>query len=137
MAKQRNVSESELSVLQVLWRRKTGVVRDIVEDLEAEGVTWAYTTVQTLLNRLESKGYVKRDMSGAAHTYRPAVTREKLVAQRLHDLADQLCEGTATPLVMALMDNARFSQDDIARFRELLDRLDESAPDEQPPNADK
>lgn len=137
MARQRNTSESELTVLRILWRRQAGVVREIVEDLNASGITWAYTTVQTLLNRLESKGYVRRDTSGAAHTYRPAVSRERLVAQRLSDLADQLCEGTATPLVMALVDNAKFSRHDIAQLRELLDRLDESTPDAKPPSANE
>ncbi|MCC6697511.1 MAG: BlaI/MecI/CopY family transcriptional regulator [Candidatus Hydrogenedentes bacterium] len=137
MTKQRNISESELTVLRTLWRRREGVVREIAEDLEKSGVKWAYTTVQTLLNRLEVKGYVKRDTSGTAHTYRPAMSREKLVARRLHDLADQLCEGASTPLVMALVDNVRLSQEDIAHLRELLDRLDESTPNANPPNANE
>jgi predicted transcriptional regulator len=124
-----------MSVLRVLWKRKAGIVRDISEGLKKEGVVWAYTTVQTLLNRLESKGYVTRETTGPAHTYRAAISREKLVALRLNDLADQLCEGTATPLVMALMDNARFSQDDIARFRELLDQLDNPGANEEPSDA--
>lgn len=125
--KKPNVSESELAVLKALWhRRNGGTVRDIAEDIEKTGVMWAYTTVQTLLNRLETKGYVKRDTTGPAHTYLPAISRERLVAERLHDLADRLCDGASTPLVMALIDNATFSQDDIAQFRELLDRLDDS-----------
>jgi len=99
--------------------------------MESEGVTWAYTTVQTLLNRLETKGYVKRDTSGSAHTYRPTTSRDKLLSQRLHELADQLCEGTATPLVMALVDSARFTRNDIARFRQLLDELEQSAPEDE------
>jgi predicted transcriptional regulator len=131
--KKPNISESELTVLKTLWRRKSGTVRDIAEAIENEGVAWAYTTVQTLLNRLETKGYVKRDTASSAHTYLPTVSRDSLVVERLHDLADQLCEGTATPLVMALIDQAKFSHSDIARFRELLDRLDDSEPEEQSP----
>jgi len=137
VTKQRSISESELTVLRTLWRRREGVVREIVEDLEKCGVKWAYTTVQTLLNRLESKGYVERDTSGTAHSYRPAMSRETLVARRLHDLADQLCEGASTPLVMALVDNVRLSQEDIAHLRELLDRLDESVPNANAPDANE
>lgn len=126
--KKPNISESELSVIKALWRRRGGgSVRDIAEDIEKTGITWAYTTVQTLLNRLETKGYVKRDTTGSAHTYVATVSREKLVAERLHDLADRLYDGASTPLVMALIDNAKFSHGDIARFRELLDRLDDTA----------
>ncbi|MCC6489436.1 MAG: BlaI/MecI/CopY family transcriptional regulator, partial [Candidatus Hydrogenedentes bacterium] len=67
----------------------------------------------------------------------PAMSREKLVARRLHDLADQLCDGASAPLVMALVDNARLSQEDIAHLRELLVRLDESTPNTNPPNANE
>ena len=133
MSKLRNMSESEFSVLRLLWVRHEGVVREVLEDLDDIGVTWAYTTVQTLLNRLEAKGYVKRDRSGRAHTYRATVSREELAAQRLHDLADQLCEKPLTPETMSLMTSLPLSHEDIARFCQLLNRLEESAQDTRSP----
>jgi predicted transcriptional regulator len=65
-----NVSESELEVLKVLWEHAAGTVRAINTILRGQGRRWAYTTVQTLLQRLESKGYVHSDRSGPAHIYR-------------------------------------------------------------------
>ncbi len=86
---------------------------------------WAYTTVQTLLNRLQTKGYVRSDRSGSAHVYRPAVSRDQLLQLRLNDLSRKLCEGTASPLVMALVEGVRFTPEEIDQLRKLLDQLEE------------
>ena len=119
------VSATELEVLKELWEGGAATVRDLAERLEERGREWAYTTVQTLLTRLREKGYAERDESGQAHVYRAAVSREGLLRSRLGDLADQLCEGDASPLVHALVSNHRFSPGEIAGFRRLLDEMEE------------
>jgi predicted transcriptional regulator len=126
------LSETELEVLRALWDRGAGTVREINELLAERGRRWAYTTVLTLLARLECKGYVASDKSGVAHVFRPLVTREKLLSQRLDTLAAELCEGTATPLVHALVQGRRFTADEIARFRQLLDEIEEQAANSPP-----
>jgi predicted transcriptional regulator len=123
-ARRSTISETELDILKVLWERGPGTVREINALLRKQGRRWAYTTVLTLLQRLEAKGYVASDKSGLAHVFRPAVSRDRLLRQRLRDLANQLCEGTATPLVLALVEGQRFTPDEIQQFRELLDRLE-------------
>jgi predicted transcriptional regulator len=122
------ISETEQAVLKVLWDRGQGTVRDVLAALTSQGNRWAYTTAQTLLNRLMAKGYVAADRSGPAHVYRPAVSRSELLQQRLSDLAEEFCEGTTSPLVLALVEGSEFSRDDIARFRQLLDKLDAEKP---------
>jgi predicted transcriptional regulator len=119
-----SISETELDVLKVLWENGPGTVREVNTLLRRQGRRWAYTTVLTLLQRLEAKGYVTSDKSGLAHVFRPAVTRDKLLRQRLKDLANQLCEGTATPLVLALVEGQRFTAAEISQFRQLLDQLE-------------
>ena len=126
------LSETELEVLKALWDRGSGTVREINELLSQRGRRWAYTTVLTLLARLESKGYVASDKSGLAHVFRPLVTREKLLSQRLVTLAEELCEGTATPLVHALVQGQRFTAEEIEQFRALLDELEPKA-ERKPP----
>ena len=118
------ISETELDILKVLWEWGPGTVREVNALLRKQGRRWAYTTVLTLLQRLEAKGYVASDKTGLAHVFRPAVSRDRLLRQRLKDLANQLCEGTATPLVLALVEGQRFRPDEIQQFRELLDRLE-------------
>jgi predicted transcriptional regulator len=110
--------------LKWLWAHGPATVREINDLSRRQGRRWAYTTVLTMLQRLEAKGYVVSDKSGVAHIFRPAVTRDRLLRQRLKDLANQLCEGTATPLVRALVEGQRFTAQEISQFRELLDRLE-------------
>ncbi len=118
------ISEAELDVLKVLWERPAGTVREINEILHQQGRRWAYTTVQTLLQRLESKGHVRSDKSGPAHVYRAAVSRDDLLSRRLRELADQLCDGTSSPLLLALLGDSRLTSGDIKELRQLLDRLE-------------
>lgn len=121
------ISETELEVLRVLWDAPTGTVREIQAALRPHGRRWAYTTVQTLLQRLLEKGYVRSDRSGTAHVFRAAVSRDRLLQQRLSALSVDFCEGAASPLVLALVEGVRFTPAEIEQFRKLLDQLDEDA----------
>lgn len=114
------LSETELEVLKTLWQQGPGTVREINQELSQ----WAYTTVQTLLTRLERKGYVVCDRSGFAHVFRAAVSRDKLVRRRLEDLVEQFSQEVTTPLVLALVEQQRLSPEEIQRLRQLLDRLE-------------
>src|SRR5438128_10691192 len=121
-----SISETELDILRVLWEHGPGTVREINRVLRGQGRRWAYTTVLTLLQRLEAKGYVASDKAGVAHVFRAMVSRDRLLRQRLRDLANQLCEGTPGPLVLALVENQHFSANEIEQFRRLLDRLEQA-----------
>ena len=118
------LSESETAVLKTLWRLGPSTARAINEDLQSQGYDWAHTTVLTLLQRLAGKGCVDIDKSGFAHEFRAAVTREKLLRRRMADLVEDFCDGAASPLLQALVKGHRFSETEIAEFRELLDELE-------------
>jgi BlaI family transcriptional regulator, penicillinase repressor len=136
--RQYSIGEAELEVLKVLWEHGPGTVREINARLEQRGHQWAYTTVQTMLHRLQSKGCVRsnpRDRSGAAHIFAAIVSRERLLSQRLRDLANQLCGGTSSPLLLALVEGQEFTAEDIRQFRRLLDQLEK--PNAQQPSSRK
>jgi BlaI family penicillinase repressor len=118
------VSDAELEVLKVLWDQGPGTVRQVLEALRAEGRSWAYTTVMTLLHRLCAKGYATSDASAPAHVFHASASRESLVRRRLEDVADELCDGSPAPLVLSLMRSRRFTAEEIAHFRRLLDELE-------------
>ena len=115
-------SDGELEVLKALWDGGPATVRGVDDALRGRGRARAYTTVQTLLNRLQAKGHVRSEPQGPALVYRAASTRDDLLRDRLRDLADQLCEGEPTPLVLNLVEGNQFTPAEIARFRALLDR---------------
>jgi BlaI family penicillinase repressor len=118
------VSDSELEVLKVLWATGPSTVRGVESRLRRRTRRLAYNTVLTLLSRLREKGYVAADRSGAAHVFRSIVTRDELLSHGLTNLADRICDGTASPLVHALVRGRRFSPKEIAHFRKLLDDLE-------------
>ncbi len=118
------LSEAEREVLKALWDEGPGTVRQVNAVLSGRGRKWAYTTVQTLLQRLQAKGWVASDTSGPAHVFRASGSREEMLQDHLKTLADELCEGASAPLVLALVQGHRFTPEEIARFRRLLDRLE-------------
>lgn len=119
-----DLSDSELVVLKALWDLGAATVREVNAELAERGRRWAYTTVQTLLSRLQQKGCVESTKEDVAHTYRPTVSRDQLLQQRLSELEADLCGGTTTPLVHALVSGKRFTAEEIADFRRLLDELE-------------
>jgi BlaI family transcriptional regulator, penicillinase repressor len=133
MASRPGLSEAEREVLKVLWDHGPWTVRGINEVLKQRGRRWAYTTVATLLQRLAAKGYITSNPSAIPHIYRAVITRDELLDLRLKDAADELCDGQAVPLVLALVQGNRFSADELSRLRRLLDeaagpRLPKSKP---------
>jgi predicted transcriptional regulator len=119
-----DIPASELEVLSALWRLGTGTGREVLEELGTSGRRLAYTTVVTLLGRLEGRGYVTCDRSGTAHIFRPRISRERVAAERLDHLVRQLGEGRAAPLILKLFETHELSRDDIRELRAMLQRLE-------------
>ena len=119
----RGISEAELEVLQALWKAP-GAPNELQERLARSGSDWAYTTVQTLLHRLLQKGFVRRKRVGVAQIYSPTVDRNELLARHVSELAERLCAGSISPLLLSLVKTKRFSKGELARFRELLDEAE-------------
>lgn len=121
MSNQPGLSDAERDVLRVLWDHGPGTIRELKGALGDRGRTWAYTTVATLLQRLQAKQYVTSDATIVPHVYQASVSREELLDRRLKDAAEELCEGQVAPLLLALVQGNRFSAEELARFRQLID----------------
>jgi predicted transcriptional regulator len=121
------LGDAELEVLKALWDAGPGTVRQVLEHLHGRGRRVAYTTVLTVLSRLEQKGYVASDKSGLAYVYRARVSRQKVVGSRLKAMVEQLYDGAAAPLVLHLMESERFTPEEIEQLQALIRRLDKDA----------
>lgn len=118
--------DRELEVMEVLWERGSGTVAEVRDALEDE---MAYTTVLTVLRRLEEKGYVTHDEEGRAHRYRPAIERQAARESALERLTRRLFHGSPELLLTHLVDRKKLSRDEIRRIREMLDdQLPEAEP---------
>jgi predicted transcriptional regulator len=129
------VAEAELIVLKALWAGGPATVREL-QQRAADVGGWAYTTVQTLLQRLCDKGLVAADKRGHAHVFVPAVTREQFAGERVQEVADALLDGALAPLLLRLLPSGRFSADEIGRFRALLDQAEARAQKRRRPKGD-
>jgi len=126
-----DVTDTELSILEVLWREGRPVpIAVVVECLYSERSVSAHATVQSLLGRLEAKGCVERQRAGRAHLYVPRVARGDVIGHQLRALADRLCDGSVTPLLTHLVTTTRLSADERETLYELLRSLE--APPEKP-----
>lgn len=122
MGKKRiEVTETELAILEELWRRGKATIREISDALYEEGTTAQYATVQKLLDRLEAKGCVGRDRRSYAHRFKARISRRKLLDQELESLAERLCQGSLTPLLIHLTDKVTLSEEEREQLRKMID----------------
>ncbi|MCA9305842.1 MAG: BlaI/MecI/CopY family transcriptional regulator [Phycisphaerales bacterium] len=127
--KDRDISAAELEVVAALWEGGPMTVREVMNTLHGQGREIAYTTVLTFLARLERKGVVVSDKDGVAYVYRAVVSRDKVARTRVKDIVEQVFDGAPGPLVLHLMKNERFTSEELAEMRALIERLDERGPD--------
>lgn len=119
-----DITDAELEVLQVLWKEGPVPIRRITELLYADCKTSQYATVQKLLDRLESKECVTRDRTSSVHVFLAAIGRDELVGRRLQAVAEELCEGSWTPLLTNLVQTKKLSEKDRRMLRQMVDEFD-------------
>ncbi|HKS40818.1 MAG TPA: BlaI/MecI/CopY family transcriptional regulator [Blastocatellia bacterium] len=136
MARKENVklTKFELEIMHALWELGTASVREIQEQLP-EKKRPAYTTVQTIVRRLEEKGAVRKlKKIGNAFVFEPVVTRKSAHFRLINELLD-LFGGSARPLMAHLAEAGKLSLEDVREMENMLARQneqkDESAADEQ------
>src|SRR4051794_7946139 len=127
-----DITESELAVLRILWDRGMATIRQLTDELHPGGGAAQYATIQKLLDRMEDKGYVRRDRSLFVHRFVPVLDRDQLIGRRLRSLAETLCDGSLTPLLTHL---ARAGDVTEADRRALRAIVEESDPGEDKPAA--
>jgi BlaI family transcriptional regulator, penicillinase repressor len=105
--------------MEILWKLGEAAVRDVQEAIPAKGRP-AYTTVQTILNRLEEKGAVRKTRKiGNAWIFQPVLQQKKTYQRLIDDLLD-LFGGSATPVVSHLVDSGKLTLEDLKLIEESL-----------------
>jgi predicted transcriptional regulator len=115
------LTKLELELMQVIWRLGGGSVNAVQAALDRP---LAYTTVQTMLNILQRKGKLSRELHGRAYVYSAKVTEAKALGQGVRDLIDRMFGGSSEELVMSLL---KSGQIDARRLAELTERFNEEA----------
>lgn len=115
------LSPSETEILRLVWQLDSATVQEVCDNLPARRKI-AYATVQTLLRRLERKGYLRHYIRGKAHVFSPAVKREAVIKRSVGDFLERLFGGDPIPLMQYLAEHGKIQPKDIERLKRLIER---------------
>ena len=118
------LSGAEGEVLRILWDLGRGTVQSVLDKMPA-GRDVAYATVQTLLRRLEKKGYVGHERKGKAHVFYPAVERADVLDSAVGTFVERLFGGNSAGLVHFLAEHGKIGADDIEKLKDIVSDNDE------------
>ena len=116
-------TDAELAILRVLWERGPSTVRQVFEVLSSEREL-GYTTVLKMLQIMDEKGLVARDVTDRTHVFSARETQVQTQRHLLDDLLDKAFGGSSLSLVMQALATRRASREELAEMRKLLDQAE-------------
>jgi BlaI family penicillinase repressor len=102
------LTEAEWQVMNALWAKHPATAREVMDRLPPE-VTWAYTTLKTMLARLVDKHAVSETKQGNTSVYDPLVSQSKARLNAFRSLLDQAFDGAMGPLVHFLVEEKQLT----------------------------
>lgn len=114
-------TNSELEILNVLWKRGPSTVREVHDEIAARRDV-GYTTALKLLQLMAEKGLVRRDESARSHVYEAAVPEKRIKRHIVSEVMERVFDGSAANLVMQALSSRKASKEEIEQIRALLDK---------------
>lgn len=122
----KNPSSLELQILGVLWGRGEATAREVLTTMP-DGKTRAYTTVLTVLQGMEKKGYVSRATEGVTHIWKAAVTREQTTTPVFRELIQNAFGGNPAAALQQFLGSSEVTAEELDELRALLDEAKKAA----------
>lgn len=117
-------TDRELDVMSILWRANSGTVTEVRDAL---GESLAYTSVLSVLQTLEAKGFVSHEAEGRAYRYHPLIGPEEAGGSALARIRETIFNGSAEMILAQLVSDRGLSRSELERMKRLLqDRLKEA-----------
>lgn len=120
-------TEAELRIMDVLWRKGSGTVQQVLAWLPSP---LAYNSVLTTIRILEKKGHVKHVKDGRAHVYEPIIGREEATRSEIRHLVGRFFRNSHEALILNILQDQEIDAEERKRLREMLERDD--APNDAP-----
>jgi predicted transcriptional regulator len=117
--KSHNLTDGELPLMQVLWKKGRATVGDVAASLSADPPL-AYSTVLTTLRILEEKGYVQHTKEGRAFVYEPVVVQEEASRKALDSLVNRFFGGSCELLVVNLLKEETIGRAELRRIKKMI-----------------
>ncbi len=105
--------------MKIVWRLPSATVRDVYEAL-LEQRKIAYTTVMTMMNVLEEKKYLKKQVKDRAYVYQATRPRSAVIKAMVREFVDRVFNGSAEPLLVHLLKDRRLSQKDLEKIARTI-----------------
>jgi predicted transcriptional regulator len=122
--KSSTLTDAEHRIMEVLWRKGSATVAEVVEELEGKDGT-AYTTILTLMRILRAKGYLTTRKDGRAHVYTPRVDREDAARKAVRQLLTKFFAGSPGELVLSFLREEEISPEELDELkRKIQDTAD-------------
>jgi predicted transcriptional regulator len=119
-----------MEVVRIVWNLGCATVRQAFDAFPPQRKI-DFTTVQTYLRRLETKGYLRAKRDGRTMVYRPRVRPDDVIRDTVGDLVNRLFDGQTVPLLHHLIRDRSIRKEDIDELRQMIDqwesRQDESS----------
>jgi predicted transcriptional regulator len=114
----------ELEIMKVIWPRGQATVREVYDELRARRAV-AHTTVQTMMNILETKGHLKKQPGDKAQVYAPVRPQQLVVKSMVREFVDRVFDGSARPLLVHLLKEKGLTERERKELQRLLEREEE------------
>ena len=114
--KSNTLTEAELRLMKILWRRGESAVNDLVAAMP-DGETLAYNSVLTTIRILEQKGYVEHRQEGRAFVYRPTVAEDEASRSEVRHLMSRFFGNSREQLLLSLLGDEEISAEELQRLK--------------------
>ncbi len=123
------LSAGQREIMDIVWQRPSVTVVEILESLNSRrrGKKVARNTVQTLMARMEEKGWLTHRVVGRTYIYTAIRSKKATMGKSLKSLLNNAFGGSAEQLVNALLEDHRLSSDEANRIREMIDAAEEKS----------
>src|SRR5476649_1942950 len=119
-------TKTELEVLQFLWQYGPNTVRFVHDKLNEQKSIVQYTSTLKLMQVMKEKGTLDRDETNMKHIYSAAVAERAVKGNLLGRFVDSMYNGSASSLMLALLDNDKTSAVELEKIKELLNKMSKS-----------
>jgi predicted transcriptional regulator len=117
--KSNTLTEAELRLMRILWRRGESAVTDLVAAMP-EGEPLAYNSVLTTIRILEQKGYVEHRQEGRAFVYWPCVAEEEASRSEVRHVLNRFFGNSREQLLLSLLGDEEISTEELQRLRAAI-----------------
>ena len=115
-------TELELSILKLLWQKAPRLVEEVREGLASAGRELTYSSVITIMNIMVRKKYLKRNKNGRAFEFTPLLEEDSVGRSMLQDLMTRVFDGSATSLMLQLLETGDVNSEELAAIQQLINR---------------